>query len=116
MERFDFNSIFSQAVEERANARVAEILAAERAKKKEIPSDIAPNGEVVTPYLFDGEKYLSSKQACTLLGVKYPSLWRWNKSGILKHLKMGGRVLYKYADVKNFLNGKSKEQKGGVAE
>ena len=116
MERFDFNSIFSQAVEERANARVAEILAAERAKKKEIPSDIAPNGEVVTPYLFDGEKYLSSKQACTLLGVKYPSLWRWNKSGILKHLKMGGRVLYKYADVKNFLNGKSKEQKGGIAE
>ncbi len=115
MTNFDFNSIFSQAVEERANARVAEILAAERAKK-EIPSDIAPNGEVVTPYLFDGEKYLSSKQACTLLGVKYPSLWRWNKSGILKHLKMGGRVLYKYADVKNFLNGKSKEQKGGVAE
>ena len=116
MTNFDFNSIFSQAVEERANARVAEILAAERAKKKEIPSDIAPNGEVVTPYLFHGEKYLSSKQACTLLGVKYPSLWRWNKSGILKHLKMGGRVLYKYADVKNFLNGKSKEQKGGVAE
>lgn len=116
MTNFDFNSIFSQAVEERANARVAEILAAERAKKKEIPSDIAPNGEVVTPYLFDGEKYLSSKQACTLLGVKYPSLWRWNKSGILKQLKMGGRVLYKYADVKNFLNGKSKEQKGGVAE
>ena len=116
MTNFDFNSIFSQAVEERANARVAEILAAERAKKKEIPCDIAPNGEVVTPYLFDGERYLSSKQACTLLGVKYPSLWRWNRSGILKHLKMGGRVLYKYADVKNFLNGKSKEQKGGVAE
>jgi len=116
MERFDFNSIFSQAVEERANARVAEILAAERAKKKEIPSDIAPNGEVVTPYLFDGEKFLSSKQACTLLGVKYPSLWRWNKSGILKHIKTGGRVLYKYTDIKNFLNGKSENQKGGVAQ
>lgn len=116
MTNFDFNSIFSQAVEERANARVAEILAAERAKKKEIPSDIAPNGEIVTPYLFDGEKYLSSKQACTLLGVKYPSLWRWNRSGILKHLKIGGRVLYRYADIKDFLNGKSDNQKGGVAE
>ncbi len=90
-------------IESRARELAAEMFAA--MKKPSVPSDIAPNGELITPYVFDGEKILTSKQVEALLGVKYPALWVMNRDGKLKYRKVGGRILYAYDDVKKLMKG-----------
>lgn len=37
------------------------------------------------------------------MGVTEPTLWRWNKEGILKRVKVGNKVRYKESDVKKVL-------------
>lgn len=50
------------------------------------------------------KQFLSRKETAELLKVDFSTLWRWNKSGILKSVKVGPRrVLYKYDDVMNIL-------------
>lgn len=51
------------------------------------------------------EKFLTIKQVAELLGVTEPTLWRWNKEGILKRVKVGNKVRYKESDVKKVLEG-----------
>lgn len=99
----NINELFSQAVEERAREIAAEIIAAQ--KKPSLPSDIGRNGESITPYLFAGEKYLSCEQVQALLGVKYSALWKMKKRGELTYRKVGNRILFRYADVENFVKG-----------
>ena len=70
----ELHKIIEREIETRARALAAEMIAATR--KPEIPSDIAPNGELITPFLFGGKKYLSCQQVESLLGVKYPALWK----------------------------------------
>lgn len=51
--------------------------------------------------------HLTEEQACEVLGVKRLTLWRWNKSGYLKPVKVGKRNLYRQSDIDNLLmNGK----------
>lgn len=49
------------------------------------------------------EKYLTIKQVAELLGVTEPTLWRWNKEGVLKRVKVGNKVRYKESDVNKVL-------------
>ena len=49
------------------------------------------------------EKFLTIKQVAQLLGVTEPTLWRWNKEGILKRVKVGNKVRYKESDVNKVL-------------
>lgn len=49
------------------------------------------------------EKLLTIKQVAKLLGVTEPTLWRWNKEGILKSVKVGNKVRYKESDVNKVL-------------
>ena len=49
------------------------------------------------------EKFLTIKQVAELLGVTEPTLWRWNKEGILKRVKVGNKVRYKESDVNKVL-------------
>ena len=49
------------------------------------------------------EKLLTIKQVAELLGVTEPTLWRWNKEGILKRVKVGNKVRYKESDVNKVL-------------
>ena len=99
----ELNELLDREIESRARALAAEMVAA--MKKPQVSSDIAPNGEVITPYIFDGEKLLTSQQVQALLGVKYPALWSLNSKGKLKYRKVGARILYAYDDVKNFMKG-----------
>lgn len=49
------------------------------------------------------EKLLTIKQVAELLGVTEPTLWRWNKEGVLKRVKVGNKVRYKESDVNKVL-------------
>lgn len=98
-----FVDFLEREIESRARVLAAQMVAAE--KKTEMPSDVAPNGELITPFLVDGEKFLSCQQVETLLGVKYATLWKWKKDGKLNHRKVGGRLLFLYDDVKRIIKG-----------
>ena len=54
----------------------------------------------------DGDRFISREEASELLRVDFSTLWRWNKSGLLRCKKVGPRrVKYKYSDVLKKLNG-----------
>ena len=48
----------------------------------------------------ENEKILSRKDVSKLLGISQATLWRWSKNGILKPYYLGGRVYYKYDEIK----------------
>ncbi len=99
----NFVDLIEREIESRARVLAAQMVAAE--KKPVMPSDVAPNGELITPFLVAGEKYLSCQQVETLLGVKYATLWKWKKDGKLNHRKVGGRLLFSYEEVKRIVKG-----------
>ena len=84
--------IIQQEIESRARELAEEMLAANA--RAEQPINRGKNGEIVVPYVFDGEQLLTCQQVETLTGVKYPALWKWKKSGKLPYRKVGGRILY----------------------
>ena len=51
----------------------------------------------------ENEKILSRKDVSQLLGISQATLWRWSKNGILKPYYLGGRVYYKYDEIKESL-------------
>lgn len=99
----ELSEMLEREIESRARELAAQIVAAQA--KPQIPSDIAPNGEYVTPYIFDGEKLLTSQQVQALLGVKYPALWQARKDGRLNYRRVGARILFNYEDVKKLMKG-----------
>ena len=52
------------------------------------------------------ETILTINEVCTMLGCDKSSLWRWDKAGILKKKRAGGKVVYLKCDVMDFLKGK----------
>lgn len=46
---------------------------------------------------------VSRSEASEMLGVSSGTLWRWNKMGYLKTVKVGWKVLYRKCDIDNFL-------------
>lgn len=99
----ELSELLYREIESRARELAAQMIAAQ--SKPNVPSDIAPNGEYVTPYVFDGEKLLTCKQVEALLGVKYPALWQARKDGRLPYRKVGARILFAYEDVKKIMKG-----------
>ena len=49
---------------------------------------------------------LSRKEAAEKLGVTLTTLWHWQKSGYLKPVKIGTKVMYRPCDIENLLNSK----------
>ena len=47
----------------------------------------------------DSNELLTRAEVSDLLKVSYPTLWSWNKSGILTSKKIGNKVFYEKADV-----------------
>jgi len=41
-----------------------------------------------------------------LMGVNKSTLWRWRKAGLLKEIRMGGRIFYQKSDLKFRKGGK----------
>lgn len=97
----DFLSTIEAEIEKRAKEMAEKML--RDMHPQPTPSDIAPNGEVITPFLVGGKKFLTCSQTEALTGVKYPALWRWKKEGKLNYRKVGGRLLFLYDDVQRII-------------
>lgn len=48
----------------------------------------------------ENEKLMTQKEVTARLGVSAPTLWRWEKSGLLVPVRFGGKKLYKASDLK----------------
>ncbi len=69
-------------------------------------SDISSDGEAIPTVMCDGVRYLTRKDTAKLLGKSYPTLFRYNRDGILKGIKLGPRsVYYRYDDVRAMMAG-----------
>lgn len=55
----------------------------------------------------NAETYPSVDKVCEMLDVSKPTLWRWEKSGYLLPVRIGGKVRYKMSDVKRLLEERS---------
>jgi hypothetical protein len=44
-------------------------------------------------------------QAAKLMGVSTPTIWRWDRAGIIKGRRIGGVKLYSYAKLKALVEG-----------
>lgn len=49
------------------------------------------------------ETYLSANETAHKLGVDLSTLWRWNRSGYLKKIKVGKSVKYKGSDIRKLM-------------
>ncbi len=56
------------------------------------------------------ETYLTPKEVAKKLGVSTNTLWRWNKSGYLCHVKCGRKSFYKKSDVESLMQGRNRGQ------
>lgn len=49
------------------------------------------------------EIYLTPEEVTKMLGVSKSTLWRWNKSGYLRHTKRGRKSFYKKSGIIKFI-------------
>lgn len=54
------------------------------------------------------ETYLTPDEVAKMLGVSTNTLWRWNKSGYLCHVKCGRKSFYKRSDVEALMQGRNR--------
>lgn len=53
----------------------------------------------------ENDKYISYIDAKALLSKSDSTLWNWDKKGLLRKIRRGGRVFYRLADVKKIMSG-----------
>lgn len=51
------------------------------------------------------ESYLTAQETADKLGVDVSTLWRWDKSGYLKKIKVGNKIRYRESDVLKLMEG-----------
>lgn len=55
----------------------------------------------------EGAHLLTAEEVMKVLSISTTTLWRWNKSGYLVPLNVGGQRRYKSADVEAIMEGKA---------
>lgn len=53
----------------------------------------------------EDETYFTAQETADKLGVDVSTLWRWDKSGYLKKIKVGNSVRYRKSDVFKLIEG-----------
>ena len=53
--------------------------------------------------LFDGERYLTSEELCSILKVSKRTLQDYRSNGILPFIQLPGKVLFRESDIKKVL-------------
>lgn len=53
--------------------------------------------------LFDGERYLTSEELCSILKISRRTLQDYRNSGILPFIQLPGKVLFRESDIKKVL-------------
>lgn len=51
------------------------------------------------------EQYLTAKETADRLHVNVATLWRWDKTGYLKKVKLGNKPYYRMSDIKKLMEG-----------
>lgn len=51
------------------------------------------------------EQYLTAKETADRLHVDVTTLWRWDKTGYLKKVKLGNKPYYRVSDIKKLMEG-----------
>lgn len=51
------------------------------------------------------EKYLTAQETAEKLDVDISTLWRWDKTGYLKKIKVGNKIRYRESDVLKLMEG-----------
>ena len=51
------------------------------------------------------EKYLTAQETAEKLGVDVSTLWRWDKTGYLKKIKVERKIQYRESDVLKLMEG-----------
>lgn len=51
------------------------------------------------------ESYLTAQETAEKLGVDVSTLWRWNRDGYLKKVRVGRKVYYRRGDVIKLMEG-----------
>lgn len=72
---------------------------------KEFVREMVAEAEAARPVV-EEEKYLTIKDVCGILGVTKGTLWRWDKSGYLKAIRIGRNPQYRLSDINNLREGK----------
>ncbi len=105
MTKQDFETLLQEQVQAMVEAQTAVA-----------PSDISIKGETIKPLTVNGVKYLTRTDASKLLGKSFTTLFHWNNKGILKTVKMGKNVYYRYEDIVKMLEDgtDSIKEKGGA--
>lgn len=53
--------------------------------------------------LFDGERYLTSEELCSILKLSRRTLQDYRNNGILPFIQLPGKVLFRESDIKKIL-------------
>ena len=53
--------------------------------------------------LFDGERYLTSEELCSILKISRRTLQDYRNNGILPFIQLPGKVLFRESDIKKVL-------------
>ena len=53
--------------------------------------------------LFDGERFLTSEELCSILKISRRTLQDYRSNGILPFIQLPGKVLFRESDIKNVL-------------
>lgn len=53
--------------------------------------------------LFDGERYLTSEELCSILKISRRSLQDYRNNGFLPFIQLPGKVLFRESDIKKVL-------------
>lgn len=53
------------------------------------------------------DKFLTISQVAKRLNVSKPTLWRWDKEGVLKKVKIGNKVFYSLNNVNEIMEGRA---------
>lgn len=55
------------------------------------------------------ETYLTAKECAERLSVDLSTLWRWNKTGYLRKVKIGKKIFYRNSDIERLMEGANHE-------
>lgn len=55
------------------------------------------------------ETYLTAKECAERLSVDLTTLWRWDKTGYLRKVKIGKKIFYRGSDVAKLMEGQNHE-------
>lgn len=51
------------------------------------------------------KQYLTAQETAERLNVDLSTLWRWDKTGYLKKVKLGNKPYYRVSDIKKLMEG-----------